>query len=74
MQNVTRVTVPLTEMELGALLALAERETRHPREMMRHLLRQEANKYGLLTIEVETAHKTDGAQAAMPDGKGEHYG
>ena len=56
------VNVPLTESEARALLEMANVECRHPREQMRWLLVQEAERRGLLlttTDEPATKYKEE---------------
>ncbi len=43
-----RITVPLTTNERQALVTIAERECRDPREHLRYLIRREAQALGLL--------------------------
>ena len=43
-----RITVPLTTQERQALVTIAERECRDPREHLRFMLRREARDLGLL--------------------------
>ncbi len=43
-----RITVPLTTNERQALVTIAERECRDPREHLRYLVRREAQAMGLL--------------------------
>ena len=47
----TRVNVPLDTCELTALVLMAKTDCRHPREQMRYLLREEAYRRGLLSLE-----------------------
>ncbi len=51
-----RITVPLTTDERGALVKIAESECRDPREQLRYLLREEAQRRGL--IEYKTSELT----------------
>jgi|RhiMetdeSRZDD1v2_1073273.scaffolds.fasta_scaffold2377934_2 hypothetical protein len=46
-----RVNVPLDTNELTALVQMAKTDCRHPREQMRHLLREAAQHRGLLPTE-----------------------
>ncbi len=46
-----RITVPLTTNERQALVTIAERECRDPREHLRFLVRREAQAMGLLPDE-----------------------
>ncbi len=55
----TSVNVPLDKCELAALVRMAEVDCRHPREQMRHLLRVEASKRGLLTKEQQMNREED---------------
>ncbi len=48
-----RITVPLDDSELQALMSMAARDCRHPREQLRFLLREEARRCGLLSDEGE---------------------
>lgn len=47
-----RISVPLTSTERKALLTIAERECRDPREHLRYLVRREAQSMGLLPDEL----------------------
>lgn len=44
----TRISVPLDNSELAALLDMARIDCRHPREQMRFILREEAKRRGLM--------------------------
>ncbi len=57
--------MPLNMSELEALLRMAQRECRQPREQMRYLLRKEACKWGLLVMEQQTKQEegSDGKTA-----------
>jgi hypothetical protein len=46
--SAARVSIPLDSSELNALVQMAQAECRHPREQMRFLLREEAQRRGLL--------------------------
>ncbi len=46
-----RISVPLTTNERQALVTIAERECRDPREHLRYLVRREAQAMGLLPDE-----------------------
>jgi hypothetical protein len=43
-----RVNVSLNEGEATALVGMADADCRHPREQLRHILREEARRRGLL--------------------------
>ncbi len=43
-----RITVPVTTAERDALVKIAEVECRDPREQLRYLLREEAQRRGLI--------------------------
>ena len=45
-----RINVPMNNLEFAALLSMAQTDCRHPREQLRHLLREEARKRDLLTM------------------------
>ena len=47
MQNLS-INVPLTELELNALVTMAQVSCRAPREQLRFLLRRQAQRRGLL--------------------------
>jgi hypothetical protein len=47
MQNLS-INVPLTELELNALVTMAQVSCRAPREQLRYLLRRQAQRRGLL--------------------------
>jgi hypothetical protein len=51
-----RVNVPLDTSELTALVQMAKTDCRHPREQMRHLLREAARTRGLLPQANENTH------------------
>jgi hypothetical protein len=46
-----RINVPLDKLEVTALVRMAEADCRHPRDQLRHLLREEARKRNLLPVE-----------------------
>jgi len=48
--NEARINVPLAADEMGALLAMARTDCRHPREELRWVFVQEARRRGLLPI------------------------
>ncbi len=59
-----RITVPLTTNERQALVTIAERECRDPREHLRFLVRREAQAMGLLPddrvgVKEKAAFKSD---------------
>lgn len=49
----TRVTVTLEEAEAKALIELARREKRHPRQQAAMFIRRELERHGLLQAEVD---------------------
>lgn len=49
-----RINVPLERGELQALISMSNVDCRPPREQMRHLLREEARRRGLLDAESST--------------------
>lgn len=51
MAHTTRVSVPLASSEVQALVAMAHDECRHPREQLRHLLREAARARGLALVD-----------------------
>ncbi len=53
MQN-HRINVVLEKPELSALVSMADAECRHPTEQLRHILREEARRRGLLGQETGT--------------------
>jgi hypothetical protein len=53
-----RIVVPLSTDERGALIKIAEVECRDPRDQLRYMLREEAQRRGL--IECETVLKASG--------------
>ena len=59
-----RITVPLTTNERQALVTIAERECRDPRDQLRFILRREAQAMGLLPDERVVGLKN---QAALRD-------
>lgn len=50
-KTMNRISVPLDKSEFAALLDMATTDCRHPREQMRYILREEAQRRGLLTAE-----------------------
>ncbi len=64
MQNL-RINVPLSPAELKALVSMADKACRHPREQARFIIREEAQRRGLLQAESESesdrlhGHKLD---------------
>ncbi len=63
-----RISVPLSTNERQALVAIAERECRDPREHLRFLVRREAQAMGLLPDDraVGTTEKTVLADREVP--------
>lgn len=59
------INVALESMELQALIDMAEVDCRHPREQMRFILREEARRRGLLSIESEEDRAQDDAPASV---------
>ncbi len=55
----TRMTIILKADEREALLAMAERDLRYPREQLRYLLREEACRRGLLSNEQPAKHEEE---------------
>ena len=49
----SRITVRLNEQELQALVALAEKERRHPRDQAAYIIRTALVQYGILKEESE---------------------
>jgi hypothetical protein len=49
----TRVSVPLDKAELSALVCMAEKDCRHPREQLRFLLREAAKLRKMLDTDQE---------------------
>lgn len=59
MATTGRITVPLDKNEAMALRRMAEADCRHPREQLRHLLREEASRRGLLPNEQQMKDEKD---------------
>ncbi len=57
----TNINVPLDELELAALIRVAESDRRHPREQAALIIRRELERAGLLPAnrEIETAQSFD---------------
>ena len=49
-----RIVVPLSSDERGALVKIAQIECRDPREQLRYLLREEAQRRGLMETNTPT--------------------
>lgn len=64
MATTGRITVPLDKNEATALRRMAEADCRHPREQLRHLLREEAFRRGLLPNEQQMNDKEDASGKA----------
>ena len=54
-----RVNVSLNQSEAAALIGMADAECRHPREQLRHILREEARRRGLLPPEPQEQPATN---------------
>lgn len=65
MQNLTRISIPLTINEREALRILARQELRDPREHVRYLLQRELTHRGILPTNSNT-----NAEAAKQTGVG----
>jgi hypothetical protein len=57
-----RIIVPMDNQEFTALLSMAKTDCRHPREQMRHLLREAAQQRGLLP---QPNENTNGAPSPL---------
>lgn len=53
----TKINVPLSQHEVDALVAIANREYRHPREQARFMLREALEQRGLLQPETSRAQQ-----------------
>jgi hypothetical protein len=62
-----RVVVPLSADERGALIRIAEVECRDPREQLRFLLREEAQRRGLIPYETELKKAASGLRQTRDD-------
>lgn len=60
-----RLVLLLELNELQALVQMAQRECRHPRDQMRFLLREEACRRNLLTLEVPEASLSEGPSCIL---------
>jgi hypothetical protein len=49
--KMTKINVPLSQPEVDALVAIANREYRHPREQARYMIREALVQQGLLQPE-----------------------
>ena len=50
----SRITVPLDQAELEALVRMADEACRPPRLQLRHILREEATRRGLLSPDTQS--------------------